>query len=89
MAISDDAILELAKEVRESNTVAKQTLETLTKHMEDQQAHSGVIPRIGSLERSRGRFRKWAFTILTSGTAGSAVEAKTGSVSKFFSIFWG
>lgn len=82
MPISDDAIMTLAKNVGEVATKVGDLAEVMKSHMTDPQAHSGTIPRIASLEKSRRWFRRAAVASIITAPAGGTVAAKMGWVGK-------
>lgn len=82
MAISDDTILELARELGVLNGTLTEAVSTMKNHVVDPQAHSGIIPRTESLEKSRRWFRRVAIASVVTPTAGGTVAAKMGWLGK-------
>lgn len=81
MPISDDVILSLAKELGANTQANRELTAAISNHILDPQAHSGVIPRVASLEKIN-RLKRYATGLTVMGAGGTAVAGtKLGWVS--------
>lgn len=84
MPISDDAIMALARNVGEMTGKVGELTDVMKTHLVDPQAHSGVIPRVTSLETTRKFFRRSLIAgAVTTPVAGAA---QMGWVGKLLAI---